>query len=389
MCARLAVNGGVPVIKKQFPSWPVFDDTDVRAVEEVVKSGIWGVGGTRIGKFTEEYGKFQHVDHVLPVGNGTIAIDLALEALGIDEGDEVIVPDYTFMATAVAPVRRRANPVLVDVDPGTFCIDPDLIENAITGKTKAIIPVHFGGHPCDMTKIMKLAEKYGLFVIEDCAHAHGAVLGGKYAGAIGTIGTFSLQSSKTLSCGEGGLVVTNHEWLYTKCRSIHNAGRAAGEHDYNHYIPGTNYRITELQAGLLLVQLGRLEEQCINRDKNGKLLTQLLAGIDGVKPQARDPKMERHGHYLFTFILEADIDREVFKKAVMAEGVPLQREYPAVHTLACIRKRGFGNGEFPVSDTLASKSVWMYHHALLGDQEGVSLIAEAIKKVLANKNELH
>jgi dTDP-4-amino-4,6-dideoxygalactose transaminase len=278
--------------------------------------------------------------------------------------------------------------VFVDVDPDTFCLDPRLVEEAISSRTKAILPVHFGGHPCDMTAIMGLAEKYTLFVIEDCAHAHGAIWDGKYVGAMGTIGSFSLQSSKTLTCGEGGLVVTNHDWLVSTCWGIHNAGRAVGEYDYNHYTPGTNYRITELQAALLLTQMKKFEGQCRKRDKNGALLTELLGKIDGVKPQARDPRVGRHGHYLFTFLLEAGVDREAFKKALSAEGVPLQREYPAVHTLAFIRTRGLGNGSFPVSDALARNSVWMYHHPLLGAEEDVALIAKAIKKVLANKKEL-
>jgi 3-amino-5-hydroxybenzoate synthase len=161
-----------------------------------------------------------------------------------------------------------------------------------------------------------------------------------------------------------------------------------GEYDYNHYTPGTNYRITELQAAILLSQMKKFEKQCLERDKNGALLTELLGKIDGVKPQARDPRVGRHGHYLFTFLLEAGVDREAFKKALTAEGVPLQREYPAVHTLAFIRARGLGNGSFPVSDALARNSVWMYHHPLLGSEEDVALIAKAIKKVLANKKEL-
>jgi len=385
---KLAINGGEPTIKKEFPAWPVWDELELQSVKEVIESSVWGVDGQKLVEFAEKFAAFQHVQYALPIANGSVAIEVALEALKIGEGDEVIVPDYTFMATAVAPIRRGARLVLVDVNPDTFCIDPQHIQEAITDKTKAILPVHFGGHPCDMESIMTIAEKYALHVIEDCAHAHGAIWDGRYVGSFGDAGTFSLQSSKTLCCGEGGAIVTNSERLFGICRSISNCGRAVGEPDYNHYINSTNYRLGELQAGLLLGQMTRLEAQCTKRDHNGKILTGLLEQIDGIKPQARDPKLGRHGHYLFTFLLENDIPREPFNKAIEAEGVPIQLEYPAVHTLEFIKKKKLGEGEFPVSEHIANRSVWLYHHALLGTEEEVSLIAEAIKKVIEHKNEL-
>lgn len=388
MTKKLAIDGGEPAVKEAFPSWPVWDEAEILALKEVVKSGIWGVEGTKIPEFSKKYSEFQHVKFVLPVANGTVAIETALEALNIGDGDEVIVPDYTFMATAASPIRQGARTVLVDVDERTFCIDPELIEDAITDKTRAIIPVHFGGHPADMQKIMNIAYKYGLYVIEDCSHAHGAIWEGKYVGTFGDIGTFSLQASKTLNCGEGGVIVTNSDKYLNICRAIHNAGRAVGEPAYNHYISGTNYRMTELQAGILLAQMSRLEAQCNKRDQNGKMLTERLLEIEGVVPQFRDPRMGRHGYYLFTFILEADIPREIFKRAIKAEGVPIQLEYPAVHTLECIKKKDMDGGNFPVSTKLADRSIWLYHEALLGDENQVAQIAEAIKKVFENKDSL-
>lgn len=386
---KLAINGGDKTIKKDIQKWPIWDETEIRYVTEVIKSGVWGVGGEKIREFAKKFANFQHVKYALPVANGSIALELALEALKIGTGDEVIVPDYTFMATASAVIRRGAKPVIVDIDYDTFCIDPELIENSITDKTRAIIPVHFGGHPCDMNTIMNIAEKYGLFVIEDCAHAHGAIWEGKYVGSFGDIGTFSLQSSKTLNCGEGGVLVTNSEKLMTLCKSIHNAGRFLGESDYNHYIPGTNYRITELQAGLLLAQMTRVEDQCNIRDRNGKLLTELLGKIEGIKPQIRAEGLGRHGYYLFTFILENEIPRDKFKEALRAEGVPVQLEYPAIHNLECVRKKNLHRGDYHVSEKVAKRSIWLYHHALLGGEEDIFLISEAVKKVIVNKNELN
>jgi dTDP-4-amino-4,6-dideoxygalactose transaminase len=386
--AALALRGGKPVIEKMWAGWPVWDRSETAQVQEVVESGRWGIGGKKVAEFAARFSRFQHAKHTLPVANGTLALELALEALDIGAGDEVIVPDYTFMATVVAPLRRGAVPVLVDVDPDTYCIDPALAARRVSARTKAVIPVHLGGHPCDMTRIMALAEKYGLSVIEDCAHAHGASWDGTFVGSFGDIGTFSLQASKTLNCGEGGAVVTSSDRLYRKMWALHNAGRAPGEPDYNHYLPGTNYRITELQAGLLLAQMERLEAQCDRRDRNSVLLNGLLSGIDGVKPQGRHPKVGRHGHYLYLFTLENGIPREPFKKALQAEGVPVQLEYPALHTLECIRTRGLGEGSFPHADRAALRSVWLYHHALLGGEEQTALIAQAVKKVLDHKDEL-
>ncbi len=388
MTKSLAVHTGSPIIEKEFPRWPVWDEKDIQEIEEVIRSGIWGVGGTRLPEFTRQFAEFQHVDFVLPVANGSIAIDLALEALGLGKDDEVIVPDYTFMATAVAPIRRGIKPVLVDVEAETFNIDPKLIEDAITDKTKAIIPVHFGGHPCDMPRIMEISERNELFVIEDCAHATGAILDNQYAGTFGSIGTFSFQSSKTLCCGEGGAVVTRSEDLFAILKSIHNADRRGSEDDYNHYICGTNYRMTELQAGLLLTQMSRLEGLCNKREQNGILLNKYLCEIEGVKPQGRHSLMERHGNYLYTFILEADIPRDDFTRALRAEGVPLEEGYPPLHKLDCLKNEGVVAGSFPVSDQIADRSVWISHHALLGDGKQIALIAEAIKKVIQFRDEL-
>ncbi len=381
----LAVNGGRAVITNKFPDWPMWDQTDIESVSDVVRSGKWEWhNGTRVPEFEKRFAEFHHANFALSCANGTVAIELVLEALRIGAGDEVIVPDYTYTATAMAPIRCGASVVLVDVDPNTFCIDPLLIERAITDKTKAIIPVHFGGHPCDMDAIMELAQKHGLYVITDCAHAHGAQWAGKYVGTLAHAGTFSFQGSKTLSCGEGGAILSNDENLMRICRSLHNFGRVIGESPYQHDIPGTNYRLGELQAALLLSQQARLEQQCRRREENGKLLTDLLSRIDGIKPQARAPSLTRHGYYLFTFIIERDIPRNAFRTALAAEGVPVQLEYTAVHTHEYIRKMGLSNGDFPVSDRLASKSIWLFHNCLLAEPEQVSLIAEAVKKVLDN-----
>lgn len=388
MNQALAVQSGKPMITKEFPKWPIWNDQEINRVEQAVRSGVWGVEGPLLTEYANRFADLQHAKYALPVCNGSIAIDLALEVLDLRAGDEVLVPDYTFMATAVAPIRRGMKPVLVDVDRNTFNIDPECIINAITNRTRAIIPVHFGGLPCDMEAIMTIAERYGLLVIEDCAHAHGAHLDEQYVGNWGSVGTFSHQSSKTLCAGEGGTVVTNSTRLFTLMKSIYNAGRHGCEVDYNHYRCGTNYRMTELQAGLLLAQLDRFEALAEKRERGGALLNNLLSEIDGVRPQVRTANLGRHGYYLFTFILEDDIDRDSFKNTLRAEGVPVEDEYPALHSLECLKKKDVTRGHFPVSQMLEDRSVWISHNALLADEDQITLIADAVRKVINHKNVL-
>ncbi len=384
----LAIHSGDPLITDPFPGWPIQDGTERARVQAALESGTWGVGGECLAEFSRRFAEFQQAGHVLPVANGTVAIEMALEALGLGLGDEVIVPDYTFVATATAPMRLGIRPVLVDVRPDTFTIDPAAVEAAVTERTRAVIPVHFGGNLCDMEATLLLADRYGLAVVEDCAHAHGAHLDGRYAGSFGEVGTFSFQSSKTLCCGEGGAVVTRSERLLARMRAIHSAGRHGSEDDYNHFTLGSNYRLSELQAALLLAQMSRLEELCDRRDRHGALLNERLSAIDGVRPQERQPGLGRHGHYLFPFVVEADVPRDAFKRALRAEGVPVEDQYPALHEVVCLRNSGLAEGEFPVSAELSARSVWIFHHALLAGEDQVGLIADAVSKVLDHRGEL-
>jgi dTDP-4-amino-4,6-dideoxygalactose transaminase len=385
---KLALRGGHPVITKDFPQWPIWDESDAKAVGDAVREEVWGIDGSMIEKFASSFSKFQRLAHVFPVANGSVALEIALQALGVGRGHEVIVPDYTFMATAVAPLRCGAELVLADVDRETFCLDPMKMQQAITERTKAIICVHIGGHPCDMTRIMDIANKYGIPVIEDCAHAHGAVWESTPVGSFGEICTFSFQSSKTLACGEGGAVGTNSSRLARLCWAWQNCGRVAGEADYNHYLPATNYRIGNLQAALLTTQLARLEEQCQVRDQNGAYLTGLLSKIPGVTPQARHAKVGRHGHYLFSFLVDPSMPRDVFRAALDKEGVPTQLQYPAIHSLDFVHAHGIRGIDFPVSTMVADRSVWLYHRALLGSREDTARIAEAVEKIVGAKDEL-
>jgi len=259
------------------------------------------------------------------VTSGTVALRIALLASDIRAGDEVIVPPYTFLATATAVVESNAIPVFVDIDPDTFDIDPAAVEAAITERTRAIIPVHLGGLPARMDDILEIAKRRRLTVIEDAAHAHGAAYKGRRVGALGNLGCFSFQSSKNLTSGEGGIVVTDDDELAVRVRSIHNCGRRPGGEWYEHCEISGNYRLGEFQGAVLNAQFDRFDDQAACREDNGQYLTAQLQEIPGIAPQVRDDDCTRHGYHLFPFRVDPEafgVPRDVFVEALAAEGIP-------------------------------------------------------------------
>ena len=254
--SKLAILGGPKTRNDKCPHWPVWDERDIQAVTEVVRSGRLGgfpYPGPRTKELAEQFAALQGGGYAVPMTNGTVTMEVALRASGIGWGDEVIVPAYTFQATASAPMAAGAIPVIVDIDPANYCLDPRALENAITSKTKAVIPAHLGSNMADMDAVMAIADKYHLIVIEDCAHAHGARWNGAGAGTIGHFGSFSLQSSKTLTSGEGGILLCRTPELAARAASIIDCGRphALGggpEEQDGQSVMGANYRLSELQS---------------------------------------------------------------------------------------------------------------------------------------------
>ena len=298
----LAMNGGRPVRARPFPSWPVWGEEEIEALAQVCRSGAWGsTAGNQVVEFEEIFAAYQHARFCVCCVNGTAALAIALRAIGIMPGDEVIVPPYTFIATASACVMVGAIPVFVDIDPYTLNIDPACIEPAITPRTKAVIVVHLGGLPCDMDAVMDISARRGLKVIEDCAQAHGAEWAGRRVGAIGHIGTFSFQSSKNLTAGEGGAVTTNDQEIYDRAWSLTNVGRVREGAWYQHRIIGWNNRLTEWQGAVLKAQFSRLEEQNARRTLVAARLRNRLAGIPGFSGQPIDSRVTRHAYHLFPF----------------------------------------------------------------------------------------
>ncbi|MBA2602358.1 MAG: DegT/DnrJ/EryC1/StrS family aminotransferase, partial [Acidobacteria bacterium] len=263
----LALLGGRAVRTRPFTRWPVFGGLEEERLIRTLRSGNWGrLQGSEVSEFEGRFASMHGCRHGIAVANGTVSLRIGLMAAGIRAGDEVVVPGYTFISTASAVVEANAVPVFADIDPHTFNIDPGEIERAITPRTKAIIPVHFAGQPADMDAILAIARRHGLIVIEDAAHAHGARYRDRPAGSLGDMASFSFQSSKNLTAGEGGIITTNDDRLADACRSISNCGRVPGGLWYEHHVVSGNYRLGEFQGAVLNCGLDRLEAQTVARD---------------------------------------------------------------------------------------------------------------------------
>lgn len=406
--AELALLGGKKTKTKPFPQWPIFDDRERHAVMEVLESRVWWrTPGTRTLRFEQEFARFHGAKHGIAITNGTHALEVVIAALGIRPGDEVIVPNSTFVATASSVLFAGAMPVLVDIDEGTQCIDPALVEAAITPRTKAIIAVHMGGHPADLDRLTEIASRHGLALVEDCAHAHASQWRGRCVGNYGIAGTFSFQQSKLMTAGEGGIIVTNDDEFERKARSAHDCGRLPGEWFYAHFSYGSNYRLSEWQGAMLSAQLTRLGEQTARRHGNAKILDRLLDEIPGITPQKLDPRCTRNGHYAYIFYYDAaqfaGVPTKRFIEAMNAEGIPNQAAYPPIHRLDMFQNgsyrarlsgaqaeesHAFLKGPFPVTERASWQCYWVPQYALLGDEADMAEIAAAIRKIQANAREL-
>jgi dTDP-4-amino-4,6-dideoxygalactose transaminase len=406
--SKLALLSGKKTKTKPFPAWPQFDESERKALNDVLESRVWWrTPGTKTLEFERAFAGFHGAGHGIAVTNGTAALEVTMAALGIGAGDEVIVPNFTFVATASAVLFANALPVLVDVLPGTYCIDPALAEAAITPRTKAIVAVHMGGHPADLDALTELAGRRGIALVEDSSHAHASEWRGKRIGTFGTAATFSFQSSKLMTAGEGGIIISNDDRLERNARSIHDCGRMPGEWFYSHFIYGSNYRLSEWQGAVLMAQLGRLDEQTRHRHQNARLLDRELSRIPGITPQKFDERCTRNGHYAYIFHVDknefAGISTERFIEAMNAEGIPNQASYPPLHELHLFRnneyrkclsgpqaqeEHSFLKQLFPNTQRAAWETVWIPQPALLGDDEDMQEIVAAIGKIQQHAEEL-
>lgn len=409
MGRHLAALGGSKACDVEFPTWPTFGREEENALAVVLRSGHWGrLGGEQVDEFERRFAALCGCRHAVAVTSGTTALRIALLACGLRAGDEVIVPPYTFLATASAVVECNATCVFADIEAETFNLDPAAAAAAVTPRTRAIVAVHLGGLPAEMDAINAIAARHGLTVIEDAAHAHGAEYKGRRAGCLSAMGCFSFQASKNLTAGEGGAITTNDDRLASVCRSIHNCGRVEGGAWYEHEIIGGNHRMTEFQAAVLNCQLARLDEQCARRDRNGRYLAERLADVPGLDAQKRGDHVTRHAHHLFCMRYDQSAfgaPREVFLEALRAEGVPISAGYVVpLYRQPLFAKRGFGPYtacvdarpeldyaalRLPVAERVCTaEGCWLGQNVLLADREAMDAIVAAARKLCDHRDEL-
>jgi len=425
---ELALNGGAPVRRLPFPAWPEIDQEDETAVLETVRSGRWWMyayssaelagedqeGGSRVEAFERAFAGFQHARYAIATSSGSGALEIACRAIGLLPGDEVITTPYTFIASSACILNAFAIPVFVDIDPETYNLDAGLVEAAITERTRAILPVHFGGNLADMTRLCEIARRHNLAIIEDSAQAAGASLqGNRWAGTLGDIGIFSLQQSKILTCGEGGIFTTNNPDFAHLGWSLRHNGRREDGLWYEHVRLGWHYRMTELQGALALSQLRKVQSQNECRKRNAFALFDALKGLPGLEPCRQNPETDQPVFYLAILRYDGrhwdNLPRDAMIAALRAEGIPCLSGYtfPTYENplfqntdfngpLSAYRMRrgetiDFGRyrGACPVAERACrDEAIWLTQNLLLGTPEDTLDIARAFTKVYENRAEL-
>ncbi len=398
---QLAINGGTPVRTEPFPVWPIWGDEEIENLTTVIKSRKWGsLHGSVSADFEKAYAEFHQAKHGILVNSGTTALKLALTAADIDIGDEVLVPAYTFIASASAVVEAGAVPVFVDIDPSTYNIDIQSCEGALTDKTRGIMPVHFAGRPADMDAVLDFAKKHHLIIIEDAAQAWGSEWKGHKVGALGDAGCFSFQSSKNINAGEGGIILTNDDLIAKMARAHNNCGRSEDGQWYEHFYFGGNTRITELQSAVLAAQFARYPELMKIRLDNLNDLNKELAHIDGIEVMAQDDRITQQSAHLYIFKYKneafAGKSKMQFIEALRKEGIPTSPGYSIpLYTQPVFAKKAFGprgrSVDIPIDyesvvcpeteKACYEEAVWFTQNTLLGTSDDMADIIEAVKKI--------
>ncbi len=409
---NLAIRGGIPVTEKPFPTWPVFGDEEREGLLRVLESGEWGsTRGKEVSNFERSFAEYHRAAFGIATSSGTTALSIALRSAGIGPGDEVLVPGYTFVASATPVLDALAKPVFVDIEADTLNIDPAEVEKALTPRSKAILPVHFGGRPAGLDRLQKMAQDNDLVIIEDACQAWGGLYQGKPVGTLGEAGCFSFQSSKNISSGEGGIIVTNDPGIAELSRSISNCGRTADGPWYAHDNYGGNYRLTEFQGALLKAQLSRYPSLHEKREESCRFLFSEIANIEGYINLAPLDEGSRSSWHLFCIRLDAGVWGEITKEQVVealrAEGIPISPGYALpVHKQPLFRKGKFGsNGgptayfesDFPDFSQLSlpnaeracsNEALWLTQNLLLADEDMLRSVIEAISKVFECRDQL-
>ncbi|MGQ9574635.1 MAG: DegT/DnrJ/EryC1/StrS family aminotransferase [Thermoguttaceae bacterium] len=407
-----ALLGGTPVHKGGWPGWPDWRSAWEPRILQVLRSGNWSSagGGGEVAQFESAYAKLLGAKRCVATASGTTALITSLHVMGVDAGDEVIISPYTFIATYNVVLMLKALPVLADTDPATLTMDPASIESRITERTRAILPVHIYGMPCDMDPINAIARKHNLAVIEDACQAWLAEYKGRKCGTLGDLGCFSFQNSKHIPAGEGGAVTGNSDELLDRCQAFHNCGRPYGSFQGRGcFSRGTNCRMTHYQAAMLLQQIDKLVEETRRRQDNAEYLTAGLKGIPGIQP-VRLPENSKAVWHLYAFRYDPaqfhGLARGKFMRALSAEGIPCgggyhEQYYDGLLDEA-INSRGFKRlfsaerlrayresfRELQGNKLVCETTVGMFNTVLLADRRDVEHIVEAVRKIHAHSAEL-
>jgi dTDP-4-amino-4,6-dideoxygalactose transaminase len=393
----------------------VWGQAEIDAVQAVVESGHWGAEqGTEVRKFEAEFAAYHEAAHGIAVVNGTVALKLALTAAGVGVGDEVIVPGYTFIATATAALEIGAVPVFADIDPDTYTLDPVSAAACVTPRTRAILPVHLGGRPADMEALLALAQRHDLVLVEDAAQAWGASWQGRKVGALGHIGCFSFQSSKNITAGEGGIMLANAPVIADMARSLSNCGRRQDAAWYAHYILGGNYRLSEFHGAILRAQLPRYPQHLQQRQANAAYLEQLLAPLEGVTPLPHDRRVTANAYHIFFLRYQAaafgGAPKARFIAAMQAEGIsgihggyslPAYRQplmqaenfglaTPPLFHGVHLQPPDYRQVHQPVTERACmEEAIWIRQNMLLGERRDMEDIVAAMQKIQRYCHELH
>ena len=360
---------------------PTYGSEEREALIDAFDSGWVSAGGKYNDCLETDFAEYCQVDHGVSVCNGTVAIHLAIRALELSAGDEVIVPNHNGIYGVYALMYEGITPILVEAEALTWNIDPDLIEKAITPKTKAIMVVHLYGHPCDMDAITKIAEKYNLPVIEDAAQAHGAEYKGRRAGSLGTIATFSLFANKVITSGEGGLIVTDSENLANKCRYYRNqCFPLGGPRHFIHEDIGYNYRMTNVQAALAWAQLGKIDELVSGRRRVNAEYRRLLEEMPGIGFQA-EMSWGKNIFWMTAITIDpirAGFSRDDLEKHLIDQNIQTRRLFVGMNRQPVMKAKGYKcELKFPVSDFLADNGLYLPSSSHL-EEEKIGTVSSAI-----------
>jgi dTDP-4-amino-4,6-dideoxygalactose transaminase len=363
--------------------WPIAGDRERELLLSVLNSPQWGGFHEIVGIFERQFAEYQHSQYAVSTFNGTVSLEMMLAVAGIGPGDEVIVPAISFVSTATAISRVGATPVFVDIEPHTFNLDPERAAAALTPQTRAILTVHFGGSFCAIDRLTSLAAEHDLILFEDAAHAHGSEWNGKRAGSFGLAGSFSFQNGKVMTAGEGGIVTTSNAGFYDQCRSFANQGRRPDASFFHHFTLGSNFRMTALQAAVLVAQLERLDHDICVRQRNEEFIRHELAGVPGLTFQQVPATVNRRSHYLLLGRIDAKafgMKRDRFHHHLVEQGIPCTPFYP--HPL-------YGNPMYedggcriepcPVSEACIHDAFWFPHRVLMSGDETINAIILMVK----------